>query len=302
MFNKIEYRLTLMKRRFFSLNNTFFLLFLCSLSHIALAQCLKSEPIVFFEVYEGCSIRFIVSDQKTGDSLIKDTLYASEFLSQSVCGQFCDRYNALVSPLEVKGSGNNPGMTNTVETYGIYDGNLDITEAFGAFDDLMQLGLLRRETRNLDLGGGKFDHATVYLSNFGIDNFVYDPFGRDDEHNERVLSLDAFDTVSSISILNVIMDSDLREQHLRLAHDKVKFGGLVLFKIYEGDGSGFVQDASYQMNAKTEVYLEEIARVFGLENIKLYSANKLIVAQKPAKISKIPFLPTSANRFGEVPF
>ena len=41
-------------------------------------------------------------------------------------------------------------------------------------------------TVNLDIGGGKYDTATDYLENFGVENLIYDPYNRDEEWNKDV--------------------------------------------------------------------------------------------------------------------
>ena len=41
-------------------------------------------------------------------------------------------------------------------------------------------------TRNLDYGGGRYDHATEFLREKGVENFVFDPYNRDAQHNAEV--------------------------------------------------------------------------------------------------------------------
>ncbi len=40
---------------------------------------------------------------------------------------------------------------------------------------------------NLDYGGGKYDRGTIYLKDFNIENFIYDPFNRSEKHNIEIL-------------------------------------------------------------------------------------------------------------------
>jgi hypothetical protein len=68
---------------------------------------------------------------------------------------------------------------------------------------------------NLDFGGGKYDKATEYFKSIGVNSFVYDRFGRTDEHNtkawENTILLGKCDTITCCNVLNVIKNDSERE-------------------------------------------------------------------------------------------
>jgi hypothetical protein len=171
---------------------------------------------------------------------------------------------------------NNPGLTNTVCGYGlaksviqtrnsgetvIVNDVLDDTEGLTALDTLpFTVG-----SRNLDIGGGRFDEATRYLRRqYGVDNLVYDPYCRSKEHNTAILKevkKNPVDSVTSNSVLNVILAKKERKSHIKLAHSSLKNGGIAFFKIWRGDGSGVPN--GFQSNKEAKYYVNEIKQVFG---------------------------------------
>lgn len=69
----------------------------------------------------------------------------------------------------------------------------DISQGFGsAGTSLNQVPSATRKikwepgTVNVDIGGGRFDKATDYLRDNGVENLVFDPFNRNAEHNKAV--------------------------------------------------------------------------------------------------------------------
>jgi hypothetical protein len=63
--------------------------------------------------------------------------------------------------------------------------------------------------RNLDIGGGKYDHATGYLIQHGTINLVLDPFNRTEGHNTLVkleLVEHWIDSITCFNVLNVIQN------------------------------------------------------------------------------------------------
>ena len=96
-------------------------------------------------------------------------------------------------------------------------------------------------TTNVDIGGGRFDTATEYLREQGVENLVFDPFNRNAEHNkemaERVRD-SKVDTATCHNVLNVI-DSELSRANVILQAAKaIKPDGTAYFTVYEGDKSG----------------------------------------------------------------
>jgi SAM-dependent methyltransferase len=116
--------------------------------------------------------------------------------------------------------------------------------------------------KNLDIGGGKYDDNTEWLSKFGIKNYVIDPFQRTLDHNVSILRLGrllgGFDSVSLMSVLNVIPDSKDRIKVLQLAHRNLKERGRLFIKIWKGPGT----EGKFQMNKDTTFYLDQVREIF----------------------------------------
>lgn len=187
------------------------------------------------------------------------------------------------------------GSTNTTKSYGYIHNALqtrntgeivtvpgsviDETEGFAAMDSLP----FKKNSRNFDIGGGQFDSISEHLKFFyKVDNVIYDPFNRSEEHNRKVLSevkANPVDSVTSISVLNVILDANERKNHLQLAYNSLKSGGIAFFKVYRGDGSG--KASEIQSNQPAAYYLQEITDVFGNGLIPKDDLGNTIIAKKP---------------------
>ena len=126
----------------------------------------------------------------------------------------------------------------------------------------------KRGTVNTDIGGGRFDEGTKYLADQGVENLVFDPFNRNEQHNRSVverLKAGQTDTATITNVLNVIAEPEVRGEVVRQAAKAIQEGGVAYFQIYEGDKSGQGKETSkgWQNNAKTETYLGEINQYFG---------------------------------------
>lgn len=137
---------------------------------------------------------------------------------------------------------------------------------------------------NLDYGGGKFDNAAEYLKQYNVENLVYDPYNRSSQHNNDVLSKvkknGGADTTTCSNVLNVIKEPEARLSVIKNIYKLTKSGGVAYFTVYEGTGKGDEgpTKAGYQLNRKTVDYIEEIASVFGENNV--VRKGKLIIARK----------------------
>lgn len=183
-----------------------------------------------------------------------------------------------------------PWEKPTIQGFGIYDTNLDYTEGFGAYMDLH----LRPSTKNFDNGGGSYDYNTQFLkTNYGVENQVYDPFQRSQEHNEKILKAVAehsFDTATSNSVLNVIDFFSSRLDHIFLSCESLKDLGIAYFKIWEGNGSSKGQSMpyGYQSNRPTKSYQEEVEKIFDQGNVVTDLKRNLIIAYKNNGCKKAP--------------
>lgn len=189
------------------------------------------------------------------------------------------------------------GLTNTTNGYGFVKNAqqtrntgvtvtvpgevIDDTEGYAAMDTLP----FEPNTRNFDIGGGQFDSTSQHVHYFyKVKNYVYDPFNRSQKHNNAVLaeiSSNPVDTVTSISVLNVILDEEQRKQHIKLAYQSLREGGMAFFKVYRGTGSN-VPDAS-QSNTSAVHYISEIQAVFGNAYIPQDDIGNTIFAKKKTK-------------------
>jgi hypothetical protein len=146
----------------------------------------------------------------------------------------------------------------------------------------------KRGSRNLDYGGGAFDKGSEYLAQeHGVDSQVYDPFNREKEHNDFVLTgfkKEPADTATVANVLNVIAEPEARLHVIKQVHNHIKPDGKAYFTVYEGDGkekgsgnSRMTRDG-WQEYRPTHSYVEEIKQVF--PDVRL--SGKTIVASKKA--------------------
>jgi hypothetical protein len=141
-----------------------------------------------------------------------------------------------------------------------------------------------RGTVNADIGGGRFDNATDFLARRGVKNYIFDPFNRSREHNDRVANTIAnggADTATVNNVLNVIKEPGNRHKVIAQAADAIKLDGEAYFLIYEGNrsGKGGPTKAGYQNNLGAKSYIKEISRYFG----DVTQRGNLLVATKPKK-------------------
>jgi hypothetical protein len=139
-------------------------------------------------------------------------------------------------------------------------------------------------TKNFDCGSGdKYKFINEYLLyRFHIKNISYDPYTIPKHINDNALKMVAsgnFDTATSMSVLNVIFDKNVRLKHLKLIYSALKKNGIAYFKIYQGDKSGIVNTTRFhQNNLELEYYVGEIKDVFG--KIEVINDKNLIIGYK----------------------
>ena len=122
-------------------------------------------------------------------------------------------------------------------------------------------------TINMDIGGGKFEQGTEFLSERGVQNFVYDPFNRTKEQNDSAVDNAAFgksDTVTVNNVLNTIPDQDNQKLVLQQAENALKLGGKMYMINFEGDRSGVGKQTrdGFQQNKRPNDYLPLVREVF----------------------------------------
>lgn len=136
-------------------------------------------------------------------------------------------------------------------------------------------------TVNIDIGGGRFDKATDFVKEKGVENIVFDPFNRDYKHNSKAFERvkQGGDTVTVANVLNVIAEKDARDNVILQAARALKANGAAYFAIYEGsgDGVGKATTKGWQNNMKTAGYISEVKKHFA----EVHKAGNVIIAKEP---------------------
>ena len=162
-------------------------------------------------------------------------------------------------------------------------GEIDDSGGFGAIDFVIKnFGKNSLGPINFDNGGGQFDFNTKYLKEkYNITNIVYDPFMRTKQHNENTLKevyKNNFDSSTSFSVLNTIDLKSARLDHINLCYIALKKNGLAFFKVWLADNSNITKKVcdQFQINKKSDYYIDEIINIFGKNNVILYNDNTII--------------------------
>jgi hypothetical protein len=154
---------------------------------------------------------------------------------------------------------------------------------------VFKLPLFKPNTRNADIGGGKYDIATEYLKNIGIVNIVIDKFNRSDIHNrisQRSIDKHPTDTATVNNVLNVIKEQNIRKGVIHQAMKAIKPDGVAYFLVFEGstnkgkvagDGIGRETSMGWQNYLKTKEYIPEVMLYFN----SVIRKGNLIIAKSP---------------------
>ena len=132
----------------------------------------------------------------------------------------------------------------------------------------IKMGLVESGMFTVDVGGGKYDYGTKYLQDYGITNFVYDPYARGYIHNKKVLDeiyhRGGADAAFLNNVLNVMPNRNERKDVIKFSYDLLIPGGVLIITTYEGNRSGIGMAKEYktgwtwQENRLTTDYKEEI--------------------------------------------
>lgn len=120
----------------------------------------------------------------------------------------------------------------------------------------------------VDFGGGSFDNAVEHISDLGATLYVYDPYNRSAEHNRQVIKSlrenGGADWAINSNVLNVIKEPEARRAVLENISKITKPNAPIYITVYEGRGDRKEgpTKSGYQLNRKTQDYLEEIQKVF----------------------------------------
>ena len=180
--------------------------------------------------------------------------------------------------------------------------SINKTRKAAVFNILDKQNFWKENTINMDIGGGKFNNATIFLNEKGVKNYIYDPYNRTEKQNNETVSRAAngkSDTVTINNVLNVIPEENAQNQKTILlqAKNALKIGGTVVITNYEGDGTGVGKYTTkgYQQNKKLTSYLEDIKTIFPNAKIvgKTIRAIKETGSTKQSKMYNDPGAPPS---------
>ena len=149
----------------------------------------------------------------------------------------------------------------------------------------------------IDFGGGKWDTAVEYIQDLGATLCVYDPYNRTAQHNREMLKTlkanGGADWAVNSNVLNVIKEPEARQGVLRNIAKITKSGAPIYITVYEGRGDAKEgpTKSGYQLNRKTQDYLEEIQEVFPDAKRK----GKLIIAHNSQSASSCTNVTSSEN-------
>lgn len=123
-------------------------------------------------------------------------------------------------------------------------------------------------TVGVDFGGGKWNNAIEHIRDLGATLCVYDPYNRSAEHNREVIKTlkenGGADWAINSNVLNVIKEPEARRAVLENISKITKPGAPIYITVYEGrgDGNEGQTKSGYQLNRKTQDYLDDIREVF----------------------------------------
>ena len=171
------------------------------------------------------------------------------------------------------------------QAYSSADTSLNqIPAAFGLINKAMDFpeAYWARVKSVLDYGGGKYDKFSDLLASMRIQNFVYDPYNRSDDHNKLVrqlLTARPADIAICSNVLNVVKEPKARREILIDIKTMTDEAESVFFTVYEGkhkDSRGRKTSKGWQANRPTKSYIREIRKEF--KEVWLLNG-KLIVAR-----------------------
>lgn len=159
----------------------------------------------------------------------------------------------------------------------------------------------------IDFGGGKWDTAVEHIRDLGATLCVYDPYNRSAEHNREVIKTlkenGGADWAINSNVLNVIKEPEARRAVLENISKITKPGAPIYITVYEGrgDGNEGQTKSGYQLNRKTQDYLDDIREVFpdASRRGKLITAHNtraasacITTSENMDKIEGVDFRPT----------
>ena len=140
----------------------------------------------------------------------------------------------------------------------------------------------KKNSANLDFGGGKYDTASVWLKDNGnVTNYVYDPFNRSYDHNLESLNSSP-DTITCFNVLNVIEDDDSLQ---RIVNHMLCFNVPIFLTIYEGNRTGAGKETTngYQHNKKIEYWYDRICKMSTMDRLVIRKGKIIAILMRNSK-------------------
>ena len=192
----------------------------------------EDEALEWFENYVG-----------PGDEDDEDDIYSSE---------------------ETDGDEDNDDLDHPDQEFDSADTSINSSKLSAVY----KLISIPKGTVGVDFGGGRFDNAVEHIRDLGATLCVYDPYNRTAQHNREMLKTlkanGGADWAVNSNVLNVIKEPEARQSVLRNISKITKSGAPIYITVYEGRGDAKEgpTKSGYQLNRKTQDYLEEIQEVF----------------------------------------
>jgi hypothetical protein len=168
-------------------------------------------------------------------------------------------------------------------------GNGSFNKGQGRVPALFKKISWRPNTVNFDYGCGyksTQDRISEFLADKGVEYIGFDKFNQTSQEQEdawaAIDEVGGADTATCANVLNVVKERDVRvNEIIANIYDILKTGGVAYFDVYEGDRSssgGQTGKDNYQLKRPIDRYVEEVAEIFGENNVKL--RGKVIEARK----------------------
>ena len=168
-------------------------------------------------------------------------------------------------------------------------GNGSFNKGQGRVPALFKKISWKPNTLNFDYGCGyksTQDRISEFLADKGVEYIGFDKFNQTaEEQNAAWAAIQengGADTVTCANVLNVVKERDVRvNEIISNIYDALKSGGVAYFDVYEADRSSSGRQTgkdNYQLKRPIDGYVEEVAEIFGENNVKL--RGKVIEARK----------------------
>lgn len=149
-------------------------------------------------------------------------------------------------------------------------------------------------TVNLDYGGGTEDAdalSDTFFEPLRVTNVVYDKYNQTPEHNQAVVrflrSRGGADTATLSNVLNVIKESNIREEVISDVYSMLKPNGTLYVVVHEGSkadmelGARKKKEDQWQEHRKADSYITELVKYFP----DAYRKGGLIICPKTGSVS-----------------